>query len=105
LFPLQSAIRPTGKDQIEMKAYYLLLTLPLFGCSSMAIQQSAAESPEKESALEMSRDVHWMRNSAEYKAIVLQIYQLAGIRLGELVADKNPGTWAVSMDFDETVID
>jgi acid phosphatase len=88
-----------------MKVYYLLLTLLLFGCSSLATQQPAIESPEKKPSLEMSRDVHWMRNSAEYKAIVLQTYRLAGLRLRELVADKKPGTWAVAADCDETVID
>jgi 5'-nucleotidase (lipoprotein e(P4) family) len=88
-----------------MKVYYLLLTLLVFGCSSPATRQPAIESPDIESRLEMSRDVHWMRNSAEYKAIVIQTYRLAGLRLRELVAGKKPGTWAVSADFDETVID
>jgi len=46
-----------------------------------------------------------MRNSAEYKAIVIQTYRLAGLRLRELVADRRPGTWAVAADADETVID
>lgn len=88
-----------------MKVYCIFLTLLVLGCSSPTTRQPAKELPEEDSRFEMSRDVHWMRNSAEYKAIVLQIYRLAGLRLGELVAGKKPGTWAVSLDFDETVID
>lgn len=88
-----------------MKVHNLLFTLLVLGCSSSATQKPAIESLDIDSRLEMSRDVHWMRNSAEYKAIVIQTYRLAGLRLRELVAGKMPGTWAVSADFDETVID
>jgi len=88
-----------------MKIYYLLITLLVLGCSSSATRLPAIEPPEEKPSLEMSRDVHWMRNSAEYQAIVLQTYRLAGLRLRELVADKKPGSWAVSVDADETVID
>jgi acid phosphatase len=105
LFPVQSAFRLTWKDQIEMKINYSMLTLLLFCCASGAARQHAIESPAEESRLGLNRDLHWMRNSAEYKAVVLQTYRLAAERLRELVADKKTGTWAVAADADETVID
>jgi 5'-nucleotidase (lipoprotein e(P4) family) len=88
-----------------MKIYYLLLTLLLLGCTSVGTRQIVIEPPVEESPLELGRDLHWMRNSAEFKAIALQTYRLAAERLRELVADKKPGTWAVAADADETVID
>ena len=45
-----------------------------------------------------------MRNSAEFQAIVLQTYSLAGQELRKSVEGKKPGTWAVALDADETLI-
>jgi phosphoglycolate phosphatase-like HAD superfamily hydrolase len=47
----------------------------------------------------------WARNSAEHKAVYEQIYELAANRLEDLARELEPGTWAVSLDADETVID
>lgn len=49
-------------------------------------------------------ELHWMRNSAEYRATVYQTYAAATRRLEELVASVR-GSWAVALDGDETVID
>jgi 5'-nucleotidase (lipoprotein e(P4) family) len=46
-----------------------------------------------------------MRNSAEYEALLIQTYHLAAARLEELVAGREPGSWAVALDADETVLD
>ncbi|HLA79911.1 MAG TPA: membrane dipeptidase [Vicinamibacteria bacterium] len=48
--------------------------------------------------------VHWVRNSAEYRAIALQTYRLAGAELEKRAAGRAAGTWAVILDGDETVI-
>jgi 5'-nucleotidase (lipoprotein e(P4) family) len=45
-----------------------------------------------------------MRNSAEFQAIILQTYSLAGQELRKRVEGKAPGTWAVALDADETLI-
>ncbi|MEE8278275.1 MAG: HAD family acid phosphatase [Thermoanaerobaculia bacterium] len=50
-------------------------------------------------------DVHWVRNSAEHRAAFIQTYRLATRRLEELAREREPGTWAVVLDFDETVLD
>lgn len=48
----------------------------------------------------------WMQTSAEYRALCVQTYHLAGRRLEELVAVPNPPAKpAVVMDLDETVFD
>lgn len=54
---------------------------------------------------EIKDATHWMRNSAERKALFHQVYRLAGEKLEKLVRGKSRGTWAVSLDADETIID
>lgn len=68
-------------------------------CSSHRIEPTTVA--EREIPLEL----HWVKSSAEYKAICLQTYALAEKRLEELVRGREPGTWAVSFDADETVLD
>jgi acid phosphatase len=50
-------------------------------------------------------DVRWVRTSAEYRAIALQVYRNAGDAVLAAAADRLPGTWAVILDADETVLD
>jgi 5'-nucleotidase (lipoprotein e(P4) family) len=49
-------------------------------------------------------EIDWVAKSAEYRAILVQTYRLAGERLEELTAGREPGTWAVALDADETLI-
>ncbi len=56
----------------------------------------------------MPNSLHWMRNSAEYKAAAFQTYTVAWTRLRGLKnANELPanGAWAVALDADETVLD
>lgn len=46
----------------------------------------------------------FMQESAEYKALCIQAYNLAGLRLKEIMAD-NPSNPAIVLDLDETVLD
>lgn len=46
-----------------------------------------------------------MRTAAEHRALFLQTYRLAGERLRALAAGLAPGSWAVILDADETVLD
>ncbi len=88
-----------------MKICCMLATLLLVACTSETAPQPKIELSGEEPGVQMGRDLHWMRNSAEYKAIVLQTYRLAAMQLKVLVADKRPGTWAIATDADETVVD
>lgn len=90
---------------------HLLVLLPLAGCATTVVRTApVAEAPpvgappiEVPSARE-ELAVRWVRNSAEYGAALVQAYALAGERLEELAAAHEPGTWAVALDADETVI-
>jgi 5'-nucleotidase (lipoprotein e(P4) family) len=72
-----------------------------------AAASSAATAPAPAAptaAARLADDVVWVRDSAEYRALAAQAYALAGRRLDELVAGRQPGTWAVSLDVDDTVL-
>lgn len=53
----------------------------------------------------LPRDIRWARTSAEHDAIFLQTYRAAGERLRRLADGRAPGTWAVVLDADETILD
>jgi 5'-nucleotidase (lipoprotein e(P4) family) len=80
-----------------------MVPLLLVGCASTAPRPDTASPVGEQSVL--SEAAKWARYSAEHEAVYQQIYQLAAIRLEELTRDLEPGTWAVSLDGDETVID
>jgi 5'-nucleotidase (lipoprotein e(P4) family) len=49
--------------------------------------------------------VRWVRQSAEHRAIFLQTYRAATAHVEREAAGRAPGSWAVVLDADETVID
>jgi len=49
--------------------------------------------------------LHWVRSSAEYPAATTQAYRMATRRVDVVGASMPHGTWAVSLDADETVLD
>lgn len=50
-------------------------------------------------------DLHWVRASAEYRALTLQVYRVATERVTALARGRANGSWAVILDADETVLD
>ena len=84
----------------------LLLTLPLAGCRATTPAPATAPAvaaPAAETG-EITPDVHWVGSSAEYRALLIQTYRGAERRLEELTDGRQPDTWAVALDADETVI-
>ena len=53
----------------------------------------------------MPDSVHWVRNSAEYRAAAIQAYRLAARQIEQAAAGLPAGTWAVILDADDTVLD
>jgi 5'-nucleotidase (lipoprotein e(P4) family) len=53
----------------------------------------------------LPNDVHWVRNSAEYRALTKQIYRHAESVLRRHLADHDGSAWGVILDADETVLD
>ena len=63
------------------------------------------EPPSAENAPDRHREVHWVRTSAEYRALALQAYRAAWDAVQEHAAELQAGRWAVIIDADETVLD
>lgn len=84
-------------------AAFLVAAAMIVGCH--ANPKPATPKPSPTPTLPDS--VHWVRNSAEYKAATLQAYTLAGTVLDKDLAGRksDAGAWAVILDADETVVD
>jgi len=78
-----------------------LLAALLAGCAGgrAPAPRAAETAPQRE-----PYSVRWVRSSAEYRAAFTQTYRLAAHQLRELVRDREPGSWAVALDADETLV-
>jgi len=83
----------------------LLALVSMVGCASTGGQPAPAGPPATPETLGLDRSAHWLRNSAEYEAVVRQTYNVASARLRGMAASRQEGTWAVALDADETIID
>lgn len=83
-----------------MKPAAALLLLPLaLGCRSAAPSRAGTPAPR------MPQELHWVRNSAEYRALVLELYRFATAQVERAAQGREAGSWAVILDADETVLD
>ncbi|MDX1501844.1 MAG: HAD family acid phosphatase [Thermoanaerobaculia bacterium] len=76
-------------------------SLPTLALSALLATGCASTTPEPTG---LPLQIHWVRNSAEYRAILQQTFRLAGEALAQQVAGREPGSWAVAVDADETLI-
>ncbi len=74
------------------------------GCAGAA-RTASAPAPAARPADSLSSALHWMRSSAEYRALTRQVYRMAEQRVEELAPAVGGGSWAVILDADETVLD
>jgi 5'-nucleotidase (lipoprotein e(P4) family) len=49
--------------------------------------------------------IRWARQSAEHRAVYLQVFRMATARVEQEATHRSSGSWAVVLDADETVID
>lgn len=97
-------------------ALVLALTLPalLSGCRTAApagppqapqppLQPSATTAAPPPAPL--SNAIRWTRDSAEHRAVFLQVYRAATAHVEREAAQRPSGAWAVVLDADETVLD
>lgn len=96
------------------RSLFALVTVVLYAACAPSQLRSRAVTPlpdmgvvgpPGERALTMSNDTHWARNSAEHRAIYLEVYRAASDRLATLISGRTTATWGVILDADETVLD
>ncbi len=100
--------RPTAPLMLILAPMILFVTTGCLsgrGASGAGTEAVPAQAANQEGATNLPNDIHWARGSAERQAVYWQTYRLAGEMLAATVADLEPGTWAVALDADETVID
>jgi 5'-nucleotidase (lipoprotein e(P4) family) len=64
-----------------------------------------AATPAPPAATRSSAAIRWVRESAEHRAIFLEIYAAAAAYLDREASQRERGSWAVVLDADETVLD
>ena len=87
-------------------AFGLALT-PSLACRSAApsAPPQAPTAPVVAPTTLPSESIRWTRDSAEHRAVFLQVYRAATAHVEREAAGRAPGTWAVVLDADETVLD
>lgn len=97
--------KPLGNTGLLVLAAFLATA----GCRTAGVplpEPAPVEAQAATTAIPLPDSIHWFRNSAEYRALAIQIYRDAGERLAEIVGEgAQPGAWAVALDADETVLD
>ena len=73
------------------------------GCHSTRPAPVTTPAPAARTAA-LPDSVSWVQRSAEYYAAVIQIYRLATVRVEQQASSRAPGTWAVVLDADETIL-
>lgn len=102
-----------------MRATALVLLLTIAGCASTTTRPAAPTTGEARpttsaaaptsgvsgpTAGVLPNDLRWVRDAAEYHALVLQAYRGATTRVNSEATSRPRGSWAVVLDADETVI-
>ncbi|HEY8231879.1 MAG TPA: HAD family acid phosphatase [Vicinamibacteria bacterium] len=64
-----------------------------------------AVTPSPSTARPLSHAIRWSRDSAEHRALLLQVYRAATAHVEREAAARSAGGWAVVVDADETVLD
>ena len=88
-----------------MKRVSIVVVLALCagtGCHTAGAARATAAAPTPPPA---PTALHWVRTSAEFRAAATQAFHAATRRIEVVGASMPPGTWAVSLDADETVLD
>lgn len=83
-------------------AVLTLVLLAATGCASTSRAPVPRVAPG--ATIAEPEAIRWVRDSAEYHAALYQVYRVATARVEADTRVREPGTWAVILDADETVI-
>jgi 5'-nucleotidase (lipoprotein e(P4) family) len=74
------------------------------GCHAAQTAPMTTPPPPPARTAALPDSINWVQRSAEYYAAVIQVYRLATQRVEQQASSRSPGTWAVILDADETIL-
>jgi 5'-nucleotidase (lipoprotein e(P4) family) len=74
------------------------------GCHAAQTTPVTTPVPPAAPGATLPDSIVWVQRSAEYYAAVIQVYRLATARVEQQASSRSPGTWAVVLDADETIL-
>lgn len=81
-------------------------SLPALALFLTAACHSAAPSTTPTAhSVRLPNDIKWVRTAAEYPALTLEVYRMAGDFVRTASRGLTTGSWAVILDVDETILD
>jgi 5'-nucleotidase (lipoprotein e(P4) family) len=83
----------------------LLLPFAFAACAPVTPAPRTVAGASAEAPGVPTDELHWLRGSAEYRAVTIQTFRAALEAAEEASAGRPAGSWAVSVDADETIID
>ena len=95
---------------MDRRALVLLLSFAVAGCRSAQPlpPQTPASPPARPAntaaAAALPDSIRWVQTAAEYAASLEQVYRVATAAVEQAARGRAPGSWAVVLDADETVI-
>lgn len=84
--------------------FVLLVCALSAGCHATQGAPVTAPSPPAARSAALPDSLVWVQRSAEYYAAVIQVYRQATARVEQQASSRSPGTWAVVLDADETIV-
>lgn len=95
------------------RRFALIMTVALAGCRTAApplagtapAPPASGPAPTAIAAAAAEPDsIRWVREAAEYRAAVMQTYRAVTAHVEREAATRAPGSWAVVLDADETIV-
>jgi 5'-nucleotidase (lipoprotein e(P4) family) len=87
-----------------LKRFLLLVCALSAGCHATQSAPVTTPSPTAARSAALPDSLVWVQRSAEYYAAVIQVYRQATARVEQQASSRPPGTWAVILDADETIL-
>jgi 5'-nucleotidase (lipoprotein e(P4) family) len=80
------------------------LCVLIAGCQASRPAPVTTPAPPAARTATLPDSISWVQRSAEYYAAVLQAYRVATARVEQQASSRAPGSWAVILDADETIL-
>ena len=92
-------------SKVPFAVAFAAFAFVLTSCTPAARPPATAPTETAARAVRPTDELHWVRGSAEYRAVTIQTFRAALEAAEEASAGRPAGSWAVCVDADDTIID